>query len=99
MAEETKGKTLEDVGTRYQHLTDLRDLWADGIQTLSNIKPQWRSEADTILRKNLELALEMLDKQFEVLSRYNQGEEFHMGREIEQAVKDVKAGKLLEGGK
>ena len=94
MAEERKGKSLQDVGTRYRHLTDLRDLWAEGVETLDSIKPAYKTESDTNLLKSLTTAVAMLDKQLEVLSGYNTGAEFYMGRDIDKAVSDVKSGKL-----
>ncbi len=93
MAEERKGKSLQDVGTRYRHLTDLRDLWADGIETLSRIKPAYKTESDTNLLKSLTTAVVMLDRQVEVLTGYSAAE-FKMGREINEAISDVKSGKL-----
>jgi hypothetical protein len=94
MAEERKGKSLQDVGTRYRHLTDLRDLWAEGIDALSSIKPAYKTESDTNLLKSLTTAVAMLDKQIEVLSDYNTGAGFYMGRDIDKAISDVKSGKL-----
>ena len=93
MAEERKGKSLQDVGTRYRHLTDLRDLWAEGVETLGSIKPAYKTESDTNLLKSLTTAVAMLDKQLEVLTGYSAAE-FKMGREINEAISDVKSGKL-----
>ena len=96
MAEATRGNSLEDVGTRYRHLTDLRDLWSEGIDTLNRMKPSHKTESDNVLLKSLVTAVAMLDKQIEVLSGYNTGGEFQMGRDVDNAISAFKSGKLLE---
>jgi len=68
---ELREKTLEDVGTRYEHLADLRDVWQNGIETIARIKPEYRSVGDELLVKNLTLAIELVEKQLDVMSKFD----------------------------
>lgn len=61
-------KTLDDVGRRYEHLMDLRDVWEGGLYTLSRIRPAYISKADEILKASLTTALNLLNKQIDSMS-------------------------------
>jgi hypothetical protein len=65
---EPTGKSLEDVGRRYEHLTDLRDVWEEGLYTLSKIRPQYVSKADEILKESLTTAVSLLNKQIDSMA-------------------------------
>jgi len=67
---EPTGKSLTDVLTRYQALQDLREVWQNGLLTLSKMLPQYRSKADEVLEKSLTTALELVDKQIDLLSDF-----------------------------
>ena len=68
---ELREKTLEDYGTRYEHLADLRDVWQSGIETITRIKSEYRSVGDELLMKNLALAIELVERQLDLMSKFD----------------------------
>jgi hypothetical protein len=78
---ETK-KTLEDLGTRFQHLMDLREVWQNGIEAISRIKESYLSKGDVELRASLLVSVAMIDKQVDVMSDYDNNK-YNLRREID----------------
>ena len=68
---ELREKTLEDYGTRYEHLADLKDVWQSGIETITRIKSEYRSVGDELLMKNLALAIELVERQLDLMSKFD----------------------------
>lgn len=62
---------LEDKGTRFQHLMDLREVWQNGIESIMRLRPQYRSKADEDIMKSLHIAVSFIDKQVDLMSRYD----------------------------
>ncbi len=62
---------LMDIGTRYDHLMALKDVWTAGVATIMGIKPEWRSAGDDIMLKHLDIAIALLDRQLDVLSKFD----------------------------
>lgn len=68
MSEEPAKKTLDDWGRRYDHLNELKDVWEEGLYTISRIRPQYVSKADETLKQSLTVAVEMLTKQIDAMA-------------------------------
>ena len=67
--EPPKPKELTDMGMRYTHLVDMREIWQNGLETINRIKPQYLSKADEVLRTSLESAISLVDKQLDLMSK------------------------------
>ena len=78
---ESKAPALEDVGTRYQHLMDIREIWQNGIEAVSRIRPAYRSKADLDLQASLVVAVTLIDKQVDLLSKFDT-KKYDLMREI-----------------
>jgi hypothetical protein len=63
-------KTLDDMGRRYDHLQDLREVWESGLYTLSKIKPQYIAKSDEVLKESLITALNLLNRQIDLMSGF-----------------------------
>jgi hypothetical protein len=59
---------LLDIGTRWQHYSELRELFALGIEILKNLPV--KSSIDEHRRVKLEHAVEMIDGRLSLLSDY-----------------------------
>lgn len=59
---------LQETGTRWDHYSELRELFACGIEILKNLNV--KSTADAVKREKLEHAVEMLDGRIALLSDY-----------------------------
>jgi hypothetical protein len=64
---------LTDVGSRWQHLVDLREIWQNALANLQRIKPQYISVGDKVLMSKLATAVEMTDQQIDLLAKYKLG--------------------------
>jgi hypothetical protein len=61
---------LDGVGTRFDHYSELREVFADGIEIMTNIRVEHRSAADVIKLAELKAAEKLIAKRLEVLSGY-----------------------------
>jgi hypothetical protein len=81
---------IEDVGTRYTHLSELLDLWKSGFEILTKQKEDYInthayfSNVKEMELKDLESAIRMLEKQLDVLTHYD--EERYKVRQIVDAI-------------
>lgn len=87
-------RSLLDAGTRYQHLTELRAVWQDGLIALGRIAPEYFSNADDILKRSLTTAIELLDKQVDIMSGYNT-QVWDTRRRVDAAHKEIQPADLL----
>jgi len=62
---------LTDIGTRYQHYSELLDLWETGVDIMTHLKADLLGDEDKIRIGELQIAVRMLTKQFDVMSDYN----------------------------
>jgi hypothetical protein len=82
MAMETVGNQLADVGTRWQHLADMREIWANAVANLQRIQPGYRSVGDKKWEEKLSAAVELIDKQIDLMARYDM-KKMMLAREID----------------
>jgi 4-hydroxy-3-methylbut-2-en-1-yl diphosphate synthase IspG/GcpE len=68
MIEEPRPSLL-DTGTRWQHYSELRDLFATGIEILKHVHV--KSAADQKKRAQLEGAVELLDARIDLLADFH----------------------------
>jgi hypothetical protein len=61
---------LDGLGTRFDHYSELREVFADGIEILTNMRPEHRSVADVIKLAELKAAEKLIAKRLEVLAGY-----------------------------
>lgn len=61
---------LDETGTRFQHYSELRELFADGIEILTKCLPAHRSPGDDEKLKKLKAAEELIAKRLELLSGF-----------------------------
>lgn len=78
---EPKEQSLTDIGTRYQHLVDLRDVWQEGIEAVSRRLPAHRTSGDEDLLKSLHVCISLINKQLGIMSGYDK-KKFDLRREV-----------------
>jgi hypothetical protein len=61
---------LDEIGSRFQHYSELREVFADGIEIMTNMRAEHRSAADVIKLAELKAAEKLIAKRLEVLSGY-----------------------------
>ena len=61
---------LDEVGRRFDHYSELREVFADGIEIMTNMRAEHRSAADVIKLAELKSAEKLIAKRLEVLSGY-----------------------------
>jgi hypothetical protein len=61
---------LDEVGSRFSHYSELREVFADGIEIMTNMRAEHRSAADVIKLAELRAAEKLIAKRLEVLSGY-----------------------------
>lgn len=71
------GIRMEDIGTRLDHLTDLKDIWENALQIMRNRNRTFETQNEVQEKYKLENALEMLN--FRMQKDYN---EFEYRKEI-----------------
>lgn len=75
-------RDLTEVGTRYEHLMELRDTFLDGIEVIKRLNPNWRSLVDIVKQNDLETAVELIEKQMELMAGFSIGC-YELGRVID----------------
>src|SRR5579864_1459608 len=60
-------QNLDDVGTRYQHLTDLMELWQTGLEVMN----KYDFDSDKENKVKLKNAIELLQKHIDNKSGYD----------------------------
>jgi len=68
---------MEDVGTRLDHLTDLKDIWENALQIMHNRNRTYETQDEAQEKRKLEIAIDMLN--FHMQKDYN---EFEYRKEI-----------------
>jgi len=76
-----------DVGTRYQHLADLLDIWRAALQIIKQMNPAHRGEGDANREIMLEHAVFLLEKHIDTITGYK-GEWFDLNRMLDSVPKD-----------
>lgn len=61
-------KGLDDVGTRYTHLAELRDMWEEGITIINGYS--YRTKEDMEKLAKLTISAQMVTKALDMLSEY-----------------------------
>jgi hypothetical protein len=91
---------LDGVGTRFDHYSELREVFADGIEIMTNMRAEHRSAADVIKLAELKAAEKLIAKRLEVLSGYERKMVYNATlpstiRQVE--IERLRAKLLLEG--
>ena len=68
MIDEPKRLDLKELGTRWEHYSELRELFAIGIEILKHLTV--RSPSDRDKQRKLESAVEMIDGRINLLADY-----------------------------
>lgn len=61
---------LDETGSRFQHYSELREVFADGIEIMTNMRAEHRSAADVIKLAELKAAEKLIARRLELLSGY-----------------------------
>lgn len=61
---------LDGVGTRWQHYTELRDLFSDGVEVMKNAQRSFTTPKDARMQLELEAAVSLINKRLEILSGF-----------------------------
>jgi len=75
-------RDLTEVGTRYDHYQELKELWMGGVEVLTRMHENYKTASDEVMRKQLEGAISLIDKQLDILSGFDR-KKFDLLREIE----------------
>jgi hypothetical protein len=62
---------LTDVGTRFEHLNDIFDLWTCSIETVKNSLKSFPNQSESMLLARLEAAVRLLQEHREKLSGWD----------------------------
>ena len=62
---------LLETGTLWQHLADLRELWANALANMERIRPNLLSVGDKKLMGQLAGAVDLLDRRIDLLAKYS----------------------------
>jgi hypothetical protein len=68
--DDVKVPSLGELGTRYTHYMELREIFSDGVEILKNAIAVHASEADEKRVQSLQHAAEEVDNRLEVLAGY-----------------------------
>ena len=95
-----KRLNLKEMGTRYDHYMELREVFMDGIDVLTRMNQSFISDADKIVKTKLTHTVEMITRRLDNLSDFadktaNYGD---LARQINLVGKHVTP-LLTEGGK
>lgn len=61
---------LQELGTRYDHYMELKEVFMTGIEVIDGMIPAHRSEGDIATKKRLEAAVDAIDRRLLYLSDY-----------------------------
>lgn len=86
---------LMENGTRYQHYTELIDIFSLGIEVINNLGTH-KSDADEKSRVELEHAVNRIQKRMDVLSKYS-AKQYALAKDVNSIPKPP-AQKLLPAG-
>ncbi len=77
--------SLDDVGRRYDHYMELREIFAEGVEIIKNSQRINKNETNALRQKSLQHAVDEIDNRLEILSGYNgaMGRYGVVGKEIE----------------
>jgi hypothetical protein len=92
-------RDLQEMGTRYDHYMELKEIFMTGIEVINGMVEAHRTPGDTATKKKLEGAVEVIDKQLLYLSDYDKQVVFFADlpktlRDIEKERKRVQAARL-----
>lgn len=87
---------LEDVGTRYQHLTELQDIWAQGVEALKQSYNRYPNPKDQLQLAQVEAALKLLKIHQEQLANWER-KKWALEEEIEKLPRPKPIPRLTEG--
>jgi hypothetical protein len=79
--------SLTDIGTRYMHLSELADLWRDGLlihERFMNVD----SPSDGLKKKKLEYAIELLQQHMDLLGNFRGTEAVAFNRMLDSIPKN-----------
>jgi hypothetical protein len=63
---------LEGIGTRFEHYNELREVFADGIEVLTNMQAAHKTAGDEVKLNELKAAEKLITKRLEILSGFEQ---------------------------
>lgn len=75
---------LRQVGTRYDHYMELKEVFMLGVEVINGMSPQYVSDGDRRTKAKLEIAIECIDRRLKFLSDFD-NKIFSVGREVRAA--------------
>jgi hypothetical protein len=99
LGDKPKVITLADLGTRYDHYAELREIFADGVEVVKQaIIYQPMNEMNKRRLESLQHAVNEIDRRIEVLSGYEEHSArwSKFGRELD-SIKPIQTALLTEG--
>lgn len=88
---------LMQTGTRYDHYTELKEIFALGVEVINNMRPGIASEGDKRMKVKLEAAVELIEKRLLYLADY-ENQSWKTNREIRLALTENCRKQLTGGG-
>ena len=61
---------LDEKGTRWEHYTELRDLFSDGVEVMKNAQQSFKTPKDARMQFELEAAVSLINKRLDILSGF-----------------------------
>jgi hypothetical protein len=75
---------LEELGTRFNHYMELKEVFLLGIDVIDRMRPTYISDADRATRIKLTSAVEMINKRLDYLSDFSD-KSISLAREVRAA--------------
>ncbi len=85
--EKDSKKGLEEVGTRYSHYMELKEVFMTGIEVIKGMNPNYLGDSDNATLVKLQGAVEVINKQLEFLSDYEKKTVFFA--ELPKTLRDI----------
>ena len=94
-----KSPSLDEVGTRYSHYCELRDIFADGVVVMNNALSYHKNAEDLKRRDSLQCAVNEINNRLDNLSGFESATAYYgsIAREINAIPVPPMQKKLTEG--
>lgn len=63
----------QELGTRYDHYVELRDLFAQGVEIIKGMRETWKSVGERTQQQQLESAVMLINKRLDLITGYDDG--------------------------
>ncbi len=79
--------SLTQIGTRYDHYMELKEVFMEGVDVLNRMNPNFVGDEDKKLKVKLQDSVDMINRRIDVLSDFKQKTEYYgdLAKEVRSA--------------